>query len=84
MDLGLKGQTGPGHRFHRRHPDSPSQSCSLARELSFASMGALSQRVDKAVGEIEKLKVDGVAADLTTQQGAEALFARVGRSSTFS
>jgi NAD(P)-dependent dehydrogenase (short-subunit alcohol dehydrogenase family) len=38
--------------------------------------GRTEERVKKAVAEIEG-KVDGVAADLTTEQGAEKLFSRV-------
>jgi NAD(P)-dependent dehydrogenase (short-subunit alcohol dehydrogenase family) len=76
MDLGLKGKralvtgstAGIGFAIAKL----------LAREGAFVYVnGRTEQRVDKAVGEIEG-KVDGVAADLTTQQGAEALFARVG------
>ncbi len=49
----------------------------LAREGAFVYVnGRTEARVDKAVGEIEG-KVDGVAADLSTEEGAEALFARV-------
>ncbi|HTY84537.1 MAG TPA: SDR family oxidoreductase [Silvibacterium sp.] len=49
----------------------------LAREGAFVYVnGRTEARVDKAVGEIEG-KVDGVAADLSTEVGAEALFARV-------
>jgi NAD(P)-dependent dehydrogenase (short-subunit alcohol dehydrogenase family) len=49
----------------------------LAREGAFVYVnGRTEVRVEKAVSEIEG-KVDGVAADLTTEQGAEALFARV-------
>jgi NAD(P)-dependent dehydrogenase (short-subunit alcohol dehydrogenase family) len=38
--------------------------------------GRTEARVEKAVGEIEG-KVDGVAADLTTAEGAQKLFARI-------
>ena len=49
----------------------------LAREGAFVYInGRTEERVKKAVGEIEG-KVDGVAADLTTEQGAEKLFSRV-------
>jgi len=49
----------------------------LAREGAFVYVnGRTEERVNKAVGEIEG-KVDGVAADLATEQGAEKLFARV-------
>jgi NAD(P)-dependent dehydrogenase (short-subunit alcohol dehydrogenase family) len=49
----------------------------LAREGAFVYVnGRTEERVNKAVGEIEG-KVDGVAADLTTEQGAEMLFTRV-------
>src|SRR6202051_1349417 len=49
----------------------------LAREGAFVYVnGRTEERVKKAVGEIEG-KVDGVAADLTTKQGAEKLFTRV-------
>src|SRR5271167_1830816 len=49
----------------------------LAREGAFVYVnGRTEARVDKAVGEIEG-KVDGVAADLTTVEGAAKLFARV-------
>ena len=49
----------------------------LAREGAFVYVnGRTEERVKKAVAEIEG-KVDGVAADLTTAQGAEKLFTRV-------
>jgi NAD(P)-dependent dehydrogenase (short-subunit alcohol dehydrogenase family) len=49
----------------------------LAHEGAFVYVnGRTEERVQKAVGEIEG-KVDGVAADLTTEQGAEKLFSRV-------
>jgi NAD(P)-dependent dehydrogenase (short-subunit alcohol dehydrogenase family) len=49
----------------------------LAREGAFVYVnGRTEERVNRAVGEIEG-KVDGVAADLTTKEGAEKLFARV-------
>ena len=49
----------------------------LAREGAFVYVnGRTEARVDKAVGEIEG-KVDGVAADLTTAEGAQKLFDRV-------
>src|ERR1700686_2191627 len=49
----------------------------LAREGAFVYVnGRTEERVKKAVAEIEG-KVDGVAADLTTEQGAEKLFSRV-------
>src|ERR1700694_4664864 len=49
----------------------------LSREGAFVYVnGRTEERVNRAVGEIEG-KVDGVAADLTTEQGAEKLFARV-------
>ena len=49
----------------------------LAREGAFVYVnGRTEERVKKAVAEIDG-KVDGVAADLTTEQGAEKLFARV-------
>ena len=75
MDLGLKGKralvtgstAGIGFAIAKL----------LAREGVFVYVnGRTEARVDKAVGEIEG-KVDGVAADLTTKQGAEKLFARV-------
>ena len=49
----------------------------LAREGAFVYVnGRTEERVKKAVAGIEG-KVDGVAADLTTEQGAEKLFSRV-------
>src|SRR5271169_2594985 len=75
MDLGLKhkralvtGSTaGIGFAIAKR----------LAREGAFVYVnGRTDERVNKAVGEIEG-KVDGIAADLTTQEGSEKLFARV-------
>lgn len=75
MDFGLKGKralvtgstAGIGFAIAKL----------LAREGAFVYVnGRTEARVEKAVGEIEG-KVDGVAADLTTEQGAEALFARV-------
>ncbi len=49
----------------------------LAREGAFVYVnGRTEARVDKAVGEIEG-KVDGVAADLSSEEGAQVLFARV-------
>jgi NAD(P)-dependent dehydrogenase (short-subunit alcohol dehydrogenase family) len=49
----------------------------LAREGAFVYVnGRTDERVNKAVGEIEG-KVDGIAADLTTKEGSEKLFARV-------
>ncbi len=49
----------------------------LAREGAFVYVnGRTEERVNRAVGEIEG-KVDGVAADLATEQGAEKLYARV-------
>src|SRR5271169_2186431 len=75
MDLGLKhkralvtGSTaGIGFAIARL----------LAREGAFVYVnGRTEERVNKAVGEIEG-KVDGVAADLTTKEGADKLFARV-------
>jgi len=75
MDLGLKhkralvtGSTaGIGFAIAKQ----------LAREGAFVYVnGRTEERVNKAVGEIEG-KVDGIAADLTTKEGAEKLFARV-------
>lgn len=75
MDLGLKhkralvtGSTaGIGFAIAKQ----------LAREGAFVYVnGRTEERVDKAVGEIEG-KVDGIAADLITKEGAEKLFARV-------
>jgi NAD(P)-dependent dehydrogenase (short-subunit alcohol dehydrogenase family) len=49
----------------------------LAREGAFVYInGRTEKRVKSAVAEIDG-KVDGVAADLTTEQGAEKLFSRV-------
>jgi NAD(P)-dependent dehydrogenase (short-subunit alcohol dehydrogenase family) len=49
----------------------------LTREGAFVYVnGRTEARVSRAVGEIDG-RVDGVAADLTTEQGAEKLFARV-------
>jgi NAD(P)-dependent dehydrogenase (short-subunit alcohol dehydrogenase family) len=49
----------------------------LAREGAFVYVnGRTEERVNRAVGEIEG-KAAGVASDLTTEQGAEKLFARV-------
>jgi NAD(P)-dependent dehydrogenase (short-subunit alcohol dehydrogenase family) len=49
----------------------------LAREGAFVYVnGRTDERVNKAVGEIEG-KVDGIAADLTTKEGSEKLFASV-------
>jgi NAD(P)-dependent dehydrogenase (short-subunit alcohol dehydrogenase family) len=49
----------------------------LAREGAFVHVnGRTEERVKKAVAEMEG-KGDGVAADLTTEQGAKKLFARV-------
>jgi len=75
MDLGLKGKralvtgstAGIGFAIAKL----------LAREGAFVYVnGRTEERVEKAVGEIEG-KVDGVAADLGTAQGAEKLFSRV-------
>jgi NAD(P)-dependent dehydrogenase (short-subunit alcohol dehydrogenase family) len=75
MDFGLKGKralvtgstAGIGFAIAKL----------LAREGAFVYVnGRTEARVEKAVGEIEG-KVDGIAADLATEQGAEALFARV-------
>jgi NAD(P)-dependent dehydrogenase (short-subunit alcohol dehydrogenase family) len=75
MDYGLKGKralvtgstAGIGFAIAKQ----------LAREGAFVYVnGRTDARVNKAVSEIEG-KVDGVAADLTTEQGAETLFARV-------
>jgi NAD(P)-dependent dehydrogenase (short-subunit alcohol dehydrogenase family) len=75
MDFGLKGKralvtgstAGIGFAIAKL----------LAREGAFVYVnGRTEARVEKAVSEIEG-KVDGVAADLATEQGAEALFARV-------
>jgi NAD(P)-dependent dehydrogenase (short-subunit alcohol dehydrogenase family) len=75
MDLGLKGKralvtgstAGIGFAIAK----------TLAREGAFVYInGRTAARVDKAVGEIEG-KVDGVAADLTTAEGAKTLFERI-------
>jgi NAD(P)-dependent dehydrogenase (short-subunit alcohol dehydrogenase family) len=75
MDLGLKGKralvtgstAGIGFAIAKL----------LAREGAFVYInGRTEARVDKAVGEIEG-KVDGVAADLGTVEGANKLFSRV-------
>lgn len=75
MDLGLKGKralvtgstAGIGFAIAKL----------LAREGAFVYVnGRTEARVERAVSEIEG-KVDGVAADLATEQGANALFARV-------
>jgi NAD(P)-dependent dehydrogenase (short-subunit alcohol dehydrogenase family) len=75
MDLGLKGKralvtgstAGIGFAIAKL----------LAREGAFVYVnGRTEARVDKAVSEIEG-KVDGVAADLSTEEGAEKLYARV-------
>jgi NAD(P)-dependent dehydrogenase (short-subunit alcohol dehydrogenase family) len=75
MDLGLKhkralvtGSTaGIGFAIAKQ----------LAHEGAFVYVnGRTEERVNQAVGEIEG-KVDGIAADLTTKEGAEKLFARV-------
>jgi NAD(P)-dependent dehydrogenase (short-subunit alcohol dehydrogenase family) len=72
MDLGLKGKralvtgstAGIGFAIAKL----------LAREGAFVYVNGRTQaRVEKAVGEIEG-KVDGVAADLATEQGAQTLF----------
>jgi NAD(P)-dependent dehydrogenase (short-subunit alcohol dehydrogenase family) len=75
MDLGLKGKkalvtgstAGIGFAIARL----------LAREGAFVYVnGRTEARVEKAVAQIEG-KVDGIAADLTTQEGAAKLFERV-------
>lgn len=75
MDLGLKGKralvtgstAGIGFAIAKL----------LAREGAFVYVnGRTEARVDKAVSEIEG-KVDGVAADLSTEAGANKLFSRV-------
>lgn len=75
MDFGLKGKralvtgstAGIGFAIAKL----------LAREGAFVYVnGRTEERVAKAVSEIEG-KVDGVAADLATEQGAKALFAQV-------
>jgi NAD(P)-dependent dehydrogenase (short-subunit alcohol dehydrogenase family) len=75
MELGLKGKralvtgstAGIGFAIARM----------LAREGAFVYLnGRTEERVNRAVGEIEG-KVDGIAADLTTEDGAKKVFARV-------
>jgi NAD(P)-dependent dehydrogenase (short-subunit alcohol dehydrogenase family) len=75
MDLGLKNKralvtgstAGIGFAIAKQ----------LAREGAFVYVnGRTEERVNKAVSEIEG-KVDGIAADLSTAQGSEKLFARV-------
>ncbi len=75
MDLGLKGKralvtgstAGIGFAIAKQ----------LAREGAFVYVnGRTEERVSRAVGEIEG-KVDGVAADLTTEEGAKKVFARI-------
>lgn len=75
MDLGLKGKralvtgstAGIGFAIAKL----------LAREGAFVYVnGRTEARVNKAVGEIEG-KVDGVAADLGTEEGAAKLFSRI-------
>jgi NAD(P)-dependent dehydrogenase (short-subunit alcohol dehydrogenase family) len=75
MDLGLKGKralvtgstAGIGFAIAKQ----------LAREGAFVYVnGRTEERVNKAVGEIEG-KVDGIAADLTTEEGAKKVFARI-------
>jgi len=75
MDLGLKGKralvtgstAGIGFAIAKL----------LAREGAFVYVnGRTEARVDKAVSEIEG-KVNGVAADLSTEEGAKHLFSRV-------
>ena len=75
MDLGLKGKralvtgstAGIGFAIAKL----------LAREGAFVYVnGRTETRVDKAVGEIEG-KVDGIAADLGTEEGATKLFSRI-------
>lgn len=75
MDLGLKGKralvtgstAGIGFAIAKL----------LAREGAFVYVnGRTETRVERAVGEIEG-KVDGIAADLTTAEGAKKLFERV-------
>ncbi|MBV8115209.1 MAG: SDR family oxidoreductase [Silvibacterium sp.] len=75
MDLGLKGKralvtgstAGIGFAIAKL----------LAREGAFVYVnGRTEARVSKAVGEIEG-KVDGVAADLGTEEGAAKLFSRI-------
>jgi NAD(P)-dependent dehydrogenase (short-subunit alcohol dehydrogenase family) len=79
MDFGLKGKralvtgstAGIGFAIAKL----------LAREGAFVYInGRTEERVGKAVGEIRNengAKVDGVAADLTTEEGAAKLLARV-------
>jgi NAD(P)-dependent dehydrogenase (short-subunit alcohol dehydrogenase family) len=75
MDLGLKGKralvtgstAGIGFAIAKL----------LAKEGAFVYVnGRTEERVKKAVGEIEG-EVDGIAADLTTAEGAKKLFGRV-------
>jgi NAD(P)-dependent dehydrogenase (short-subunit alcohol dehydrogenase family) len=75
MDLGLKGKralvtgstAGIGFAIAKL----------LAREGAFVYVnGRTEERVKRAVAEIEG-KVDGIAADLTTEEGAKKVFARV-------
>lgn len=75
MDLGLKGKralvtgstAGIGFAIAKL----------LAREGAFVYVnGRTEARVEKAASEIEG-KVEGMAADLATEKGAEALFAQV-------
>ena len=75
MDLGLKGKralvtgstAGIGFAIAKQ----------LAREGAFVYVnGRTEERVNRAVGEIEG-KVDGVAADLATEEGAKKVFARI-------
>ncbi len=77
MDLGLKGKralvtgstAGIGFAIAKL----------LAREGAFVYVnGRTEARVNKAVGEIEG-KVDGIAADLGTEEGAAKLFSRIDR-----
>jgi NAD(P)-dependent dehydrogenase (short-subunit alcohol dehydrogenase family) len=75
MDLGLKGKralvtgstAGIGFSIAKL----------LAREGAFVYVnGRTEERVNRAVGEVGG-KVDGVAADLTTEEGAKKVYARV-------
>jgi NAD(P)-dependent dehydrogenase (short-subunit alcohol dehydrogenase family) len=75
MDYGLKGKralvtgstAGIGFAIARQ----------LAAEGAFVYVnGRTDERVNRAVGEIEG-KVDGIAADLTTEEGAKKVYARV-------
>src|ERR1700761_8302838 len=75
MDLGLKGKralvtgstAGIGFAIAKQ----------LAAEGAFVYVnGRTEERVNRAVGEIEG-KVDGIAADLTTEEGAKKVFARI-------